>query len=76
MVDNYVSNAVCFKQRNILWRKNLKAPQTQHFLTDNTVPVLGHSICLQYRPHCLYPGDEMQRSHSAKRKSGQAKQYN
>lgn len=34
--------------------------------TDNTVPMLGHSICLQYRPHCLRLDGEMQRSHSAK----------
>lgn len=39
------------------------------FLTDNTVPMFGHSICLQYRPHCSHPGDEMQRSHSGGKKS-------
>lgn len=33
-------------------------------LTGNTVPMLGHSICLRCRPHCSHPGDEMQRSHS------------
>lgn len=38
------------------------------FLTGNTVPMLGHSICLQYRPHCSHLGDEMQRSHSGKKK--------
>lgn len=33
-------------------------------LTGNTVPMLAHSICLQYRPHCSRPGDGTQRSHS------------
>lgn len=28
------------------------------------MPTLGHSICLQYRPHCSHPGDVMQRLHS------------
>lgn len=40
------------------------------FLTGNTVPMLGHSICLQYRPHCSHLGDEMQRSHSGKKRRG------
>lgn len=38
------------------------------FLTDNTVPMLGHSICLQYRPHYSHPGDETQRFRSRKKK--------
>ncbi len=37
------------------------------FLTGNTVPMLGHSICLQYRPHCSRPGDGTQRSHSGEK---------
>lgn len=38
------------------------------FLTGNTVPTLGHSICLQYRPHCSHPGGETQRSRSGEKR--------
>lgn len=42
----------------------VKKKKKKKSLTDNTVPTLGHSICLQYRPHCSHPGDVMQRLHS------------